>query len=261
MSGARLSGLDASFLAVETPTAHMHVGWVALFSPPAGGRLPDFGELREHLAGRLGRAPRYRQRLAEVPFGLHSPEWVDDDCFSVDRHIYRAPGPLQQLVEEVLSTPLRRDRPLWEMWLCEDPPGERLALVGKAHHCMVDGLAAVELGSLLLDPTPQPSPGERDDWQPESGPRAERLLLRGVRDLAAVQLGLLRAPLRAAAAPERAARETAAGALRVARAVGHSLVQSAPACTFNRPLSSLRALAWSARPLDDLRGLERAPAR
>ncbi|MGO9762594.1 MAG: wax ester/triacylglycerol synthase domain-containing protein, partial [Solirubrobacteraceae bacterium] len=66
MSGHRLSALDASFLAVETRTAHMHVGWVAVFSPPDDGRLPSFAEIREHIARRLAYAPRYRQKLASV---------------------------------------------------------------------------------------------------------------------------------------------------------------------------------------------------
>ena len=78
MSSQRLSALDASFLAVETPTAHMHVGWVAVFSAPADGRLPSFPELRDHIARRLAYAPRYRQKLASVPLGLYAPEWTDD---------------------------------------------------------------------------------------------------------------------------------------------------------------------------------------
>ncbi len=253
----RLSGLDASFLAVETPTAHMHVGWVALFSPPPGGRLPSFEELREHIARRLARAPRYRQKLATVPFGLAAPEWVDDEWFSIDRHLYRAAGPLPGLVDEVMSSPLRRDRPLWELWLCEDPRGQRLAVIGKAHHCMVDGLAAVELGSLLLDPTPEPSVCEPDGWRPGRSPGSEQLLAKGVRDLLSWQLGLLRAPLVVAGSPARALRDTTESAVRVTRALSHSLLQSAPASALNRSLSPLRRLAWAERPLDDLRMVKR----
>ena len=155
MGSSRLSGLDASFLAVETPAAHMHVGWVAVFSGNAGRPLPSFGELREHIERRLVRAPRYRQKLAPVPFNLNAPEWVDDESFAIERHLYWAPGPLPGLVDEVMSMPLRRDRPLWEMWICQEPEDNRFALIGKAHHCMVDGLAAVELGSLLLDASPE----------------------------------------------------------------------------------------------------------
>jgi diacylglycerol O-acyltransferase / wax synthase len=257
MTGARLSGLDASFLAVETPTAHMHVGWVATFSPPAGERLPSFGEVRDHIARRLVRAPRWRQRLALVPLGLTAPEWVDDEAFHIDRHLYWAPGPLAGLVDEVMSTPLRRDRPLWEMWICGEPAEERLSVIGKAHHCMVDGIAAVQLGSLLLDATPTPAAYEPDEWQPAPAPHGEGLLVRGVRDLIAAQLGLLRAPLAAVASPVRAVRQTAAGTVRAARALGHSLLSDAPASVLNRSLSPLRSLAWTDRPLEDLRRIKR----
>ncbi|HSI80738.1 MAG TPA: wax ester/triacylglycerol synthase domain-containing protein, partial [Solirubrobacterales bacterium] len=77
-SETRLSPLDAAFLAVESQTAHMHVGWAATFAPPERGRRPSFEALREHIGARLGRAPRYRQRLKPVPFGLSAPYWVDD---------------------------------------------------------------------------------------------------------------------------------------------------------------------------------------
>jgi diacylglycerol O-acyltransferase len=303
---SRLSALDASFLAVESPTAHMHVGWVAVFSAPAGGRLPSFAEIRRHIDARLGRAPRYRQKLAPVPLGLRAPEWVDDPAFRIDRHLYWAPGPLEQLVDEVMSMPLRRDRPLWEMWVCEDQDEGWIAIVGKAHHCMVDGLAAVELGSLLLDVTPEPAgheppgreptgheppghelpdrelpgreppgyepPGrellgreqdewgaepEPEGWYPPPEPSGERLLVRGLRELAAQQLRLLAAPVRGLASPAKSARAAAAGSLRAARALNHSL-RGTPASALNTPLSPLRRLAWVQRPLGDLQAIKRA---
>lgn len=258
MSTPRLSGLDASFLAVETPTAHMHVGWVAAFSPPKHGRLPSFEQLRDHIERRLVRAPRYRQKLAPVPLGLHAPEWIDDQAFRIDRHVYEAPGPLPSLVDEVMSTPLRRDRPLWEMWICREPDHDRVTVIGKAHHCMVDGIAAVELGALLLDPRPRPVAYEPDDWRPAPKPGLRRLLWHGVRDLFREQLGLLRLPLEAASSPAHAACETVSDAVRMTRAISHCLLQSAPASALNRSLSPLRRLAWTERPLDDLRTVKHA---
>jgi diacylglycerol O-acyltransferase len=257
MSGARLSALDASFLTVESPTAHMHTGWVALFSPDAAGRRPGFREVRDHIERRQARAPRYRQKLASVPLGLHAPEWVDDPAFCVDRHVYWASGPLHDLVDEVMSMPLRRDRPLWEMWVCEDAGEGQWAIVGKTHHCMVDGLAAVELAALLLDPTREPSACEPEGWRAEPEPDRVGLLVRGVRDLLGEQLGLLRWPLRAAAAPSRAAGELAGAVPRLARALEHALC-AAPASSLNRPLSPLRSLVWAQRPLEDLRRVKRA---
>jgi diacylglycerol O-acyltransferase / wax synthase len=256
VTGARLSALDASFLAVETPTAHMHVGWVALFSKPEQGRPPPFSALRDHIGTRIGRAPRYRQKLASVPLGLHSPEWVDDVDFAVDRHVYWAPGPLACLVDEVLSMPLRRDRPLWEIWICEDAGEDQFALVGKMHHCMVDGLAAVELASLLLDPTPEPLACEPDGWAAAPAPDSQRLLLGAVRDRVGEQLELLRWPLRAVSSPSRVACELTSAIPRVTQALVHSL-RPAPESPLNTPLSPSRRLAWAHRPLDDLRKVKR----
>src|SRR5213080_3466188 len=99
----RLSPLDASFLSVESPTAHMHVGWAAVFEPPAGER-PNFEELRDHIAARVPRAPRYRQMLREVPLGLNAPVWVDDMNFSVERHVVASSSPrLEDAIDEAMS--------------------------------------------------------------------------------------------------------------------------------------------------------------
>jgi diacylglycerol O-acyltransferase / wax synthase len=255
-ASSRLSALDASFLAVETPAAHMHVGWVAKLAAPAGGRLPHFVELRDHIEARLSRAPLYRQKLALVPLGVHAPEWVDDPCFSVDRHVYRAPGPLDGLVDEVLSTPLRRERPLWEIWICEEPDTRQIGLVGKVHHCMVDGIAAVELASLLLDPSPEPPAIVDREWHAAPPPSAERLLMRGLRDLLGAQLSVLGGPLQAATSPARAARQALAGTTRVVRAVSHS-VSIAPASALNGELSPLRHLVSAQRPFRDIQAVKR----
>src|SRR5438067_756693 len=150
MTGPRLSSLDASFLEVESQSAHMHVGWAARFAPPAEGARPSFEQLRAHINGRMGRAPRYRQRLASVPLGANDPVWIDDARFDIARHVFRARSDdFDELVDMAMSTQLDRDRPLWEVWIADELPDGRLGVVGKAHHCMVDGLAAVELGSLL----------------------------------------------------------------------------------------------------------------
>lgn len=255
MTSSRLSALDASFLAVETPTAHMHVGWVAIFSAPGKRQAPGFREVRDHIERRLARAPRYRQKLADVPLGLHAPEWIDDASFCVDRHVYWAPGPLRDLVDEVMSTPLRRDRPLWEMWVCEQADEGQLAIVGKAHHCMVDGLAAVELGSLLLDPTPEPDCEECGEWQASPEPTREHLLMRGALDLAGQQLSLLRWPLKGIASPAGMARDAAVNTTKMARALAHSIA-AAPGSALNRPLSPLRHLDWTMRSLADLQAVK-----
>lgn len=253
MSAARLSALDASFLEVESPTAHMHVGWVATFAPPAGGSPPSFEQVREHLESRLCRAPRYRQRLAHVPLGVHEPVWVDDEGFDCTRHVRLAQTTdLGELADSVMSVPLDRERPLWEMWIAPDLPDGRIGLVGKAHHCLVDGIAAVELASLVLDPTPEPEPGEGDSWRPEPAPGTLERLGSAVRDRVGQELALLSAPAGVMRSPRRLL-SAATEARRVVGALGASLRPATPIGTLNQPSSPLRHLALLERPLDDLR--------
>src|SRR6185503_18368757 len=141
---ARLSALDASFLEIESSTAHMHVGWVARFLPPADGHMPSFEELRAHIERRLCRAPRYRQRLAGVPLGLNVPSWVDAGEFDIADHVLHSTSrDVHELADMAFSVPLNRSRPLWEMWIADELADNRIGVIGKAHHCLVDGVAAV----------------------------------------------------------------------------------------------------------------------
>jgi diacylglycerol O-acyltransferase / wax synthase len=255
MSSERLSALDASFLEVETATAHMHVGWAAAFDAPDDGPAPSFEQLRDHISRRLHRAPRYRQRLAEVPLGVSQPVWVDDDGFDLDRHVRRAPtGDLRELAGTVLSTPLARDRPLWEMWIADELDDGRLGVVGKAHHCMVDGIAAVELAALLLDPQPDPPPEPPDGWLPRPAPGPATRLLEGALHRAAGQLSLVGTAARLVTTPTR----LAAGAQSAARALLSSLAPASPVGALNDPISPYRALSTLSRPLEELRAIKRA---
>jgi WS/DGAT/MGAT family acyltransferase len=250
----RLTALDASFLDVETTSAHMHVGWAAVFDPPEDRPAPTFQELRDHVASRLPRAPRYRQRLAKVPLGLARPVWVDDDRFDVGRHLKRSRnGDLAELAGTVMSTPLGRSRPLWEMWIADRLDDGRIGIVGKAHHCMVDGIAAVELAALLLDPTPQPPPAEPDDWSPAPAPGARRLVVEGLVDRTFEQLAAAGSYARAATSPARAFE----GVQRTSRALAHSLSPARPIGALNDPISPYRSLSTHARSLDELRSVKR----
>src|SRR6266513_2141117 len=167
----RLSALDASFREVETPTAHMHVGWVAVFDPPEGGRRPTFGELLDHIAARVSRGPRFRQVLHPTPLGLGAPVWVDDGRFNAARHIVRARSSrLPDAVDWFMSKRLPRNRPLWQVCVADQLDDGRIGVIGKAHHCMVDGIAAVELAVLMVDPEPDPPTQEPDGWVPRPLP-------------------------------------------------------------------------------------------
>ena len=249
MPATRLSALDASFLAAETPTAHMHVGWAAVFDPPEHGSRPSFRELRDHLASRLDRAPRYRQRLAFVPFDLHDPIWVDDDKFDITRHVMEAPGgDIGSIAETVMSTPLERSRPMWETWIAPELDDGRIGVVGKVHHCTVDGLAAVELATLILDAMPEPPAADIDSWEPQPAPGMLERLVRGVTDRALTELNLLRLPAALLGSPGR----LAADARRAAMAIGNTFGRPAtPTSTLNPRISPLRGLARLGRPIDD----------
>ena len=256
MPAERLSALDASFLAVETPAAPMHIGWVSAFDPPEDGPRPTFAELAEHVAARLERIPRYRQRLAGVPFGLHEPVWVDDAAFDPANHLLPAEGEdLSALVDSILSTPLRRDRPLWEMWIVDTLPDGRIAIVGKAHHCMVDGTAVVELGNALFDSEPSVPARVGGDgaWTPTPAPSSGERLARAVADRAADGAALALTPLRLASAPTRLPGLASRGA----RTLAHTVFPPAPSSPLNRPGSARRHHVRVTRSLGDLRTVRR----
>src|SRR5436305_3087599 len=196
----RLSALDASFLDVETPSAHMHLGWVASFEPPARP-APGFLELRARIETRLARAPRFRQRLAPVPLGLSEPVWVDDDDFDLDRHVVRdTSAELWEVVERAMSTPLVRGRPLWEIWIADTLADGRVGVVGKMHHCMVDGIAAVELASLLFDSDDETTEG---GWRAVPPPGGRELVRSGAEATARDAAGAARSLLRLVTSPTR----------------------------------------------------------
>ena len=246
----RLSTLDSSFLEVESPSAHMHVGWAALFRPPLQAGRPTFREVRSHIAGRMGRAPRYRQRLAPVPFDVSDPVWVDDEAFDVGRHVRHAVAEeIGEATDSVMSMPLDRERPLWEMWVADRLRDGRIGLVGKAHHAMIDGLAAVEMASLVLDATPEPPPPEDDEWRPAPAPDPARVLAEGLADRLGQASRLGAWPLRQARHP----RTLAASAVRGVRALGDAVRPAMADPELNQPISSRRHLARAHRPLGDLK--------
>ncbi len=183
MSPDRLSPLDASFLYAEHRTAAMHVGAVMTFAPPADGAF-DADAFVELIGHRLALVPRYRQKVRDVPGHIGLPVWVDDADFELAFHVRRsalpAPGDdavLRELVGRLLARRLDRSRPLWEVYLIEGLADGRFAVVTKTHHAMVDGLASMDIGAVLLDHTPQPRPTPPDDWQPAPEPTGMELVV------------------------------------------------------------------------------------
>ena len=236
----------------------MHVGWAATFSPPQDRPRPDFAALFEHVHGRLWRDARFRQRLAPTPLRANAPLWIDDDAFEPERHIVAATSStLSEVVDDCMSRQLERDRPLWQLCIAESLDDGRIGVVGKAHHCMVDGIAAVELAALLLDPTPEAEPSDDNGWDPAPEPDMLSRLSRGVLDQVRADLGLLRLPARALRSPAYAMHLMGDGA-RAARAAIGMLRPARPVHPVNAPLSPFRHLAGTPRPLADLQRIKAA---
>jgi WS/DGAT/MGAT family acyltransferase len=150
-----------------------------------------------------------------------------------------------------MSVPLDRNRPLWELWIADRLDDGRVGVVGKAHHCMVDGIAAVELATLLLDPSPEPPPPEPEEWHPAGAPSGLRLFAEGTLDRVRRSASLALIPLELARHPGRGVELLSTGA-RALRAVRHSLAP-APPSVLNERISAGRHLASARRPFADLR--------
>jgi diacylglycerol O-acyltransferase len=219
----RTSALDSAFLHLDTRVSAMHIASLALFAGP----VPDQAEIQAAIAAKLPLVPRCRQRLVEVPMSLGRPVWVDDETFDVGQHVHRAavPAPggdleLRTTVERLLSEPLDHGLPLWDDWVLEGLAGDRWALLTKAHHSMVDGIAGTDLLSTLLDASPEPGPPELDHWHPAPAPPSWRLAAGAVRDGLALRLTELRSVPSSVGA-------TVNGALRHPRAVASSVMATA----------------------------------
>src|SRR6185437_10090137 len=207
--GDRLSAVDASFLAQERANSHMHVGAVLIFEGPA----PAYDDFLTHIRARLHRVPRYRHKLAFPPLETGRPVWIDDPSFNLTYHVRHtalpAPGSEEQLralAARIHSQRLDRAKPLWETWLVQGLEHDRFALISKSHHALVDGIAGVDLMTVLFDATPEPveAPHEGEPWVATPEPSAAALAARGVRGLARLPLDLASRATSAATHPGQA---------------------------------------------------------
>ena len=181
-----LSHLDASFLALESPSTHMHVGAVVQFEAARlkvqGGGI-DIDRIKGHIRGKLQYIPRYRQRLALVPATRH-PVWVDDEHFNIDYHVRHTSLPrpgtdeqLKLLAGRIVSQQLDRAKPLWELWVVEGLENDRFAIIAKIHHCMIDGISGIDLTGILLNPIPTSEVEPPDEWKPRPAPSSTQLVV------------------------------------------------------------------------------------
>src|SRR4051812_29514715 len=169
MTMQRLSPQDASFLHLENDYSSMHIGSTAIFEGPP----PTQDEFQAMVESKLPLVPRYRQKVRFVPLELGRPVWVDDPNFNLEYHVRQSalgsPGGDEQLrtmVGRVMSQPLDRSKPLWEMWMVEGLADGHWAIFSKTHHCMVDGVSGTDLLTVVLDREPNPSEQPPDTWTP-----------------------------------------------------------------------------------------------
>lgn len=255
-----LTGLDASFLTLETPTVHMHVGSVAVIE----GSL-DFDTFRDLLAARIHLVPTFRQRLMQVPLSFDHPYWADDPHFNLDRHLQHIALPrpggwrqLRTLASRIFSQPLDHSRPLWEIVFVEGldtipqvPPGS-VAIIAKIHHAAIDGVSGVDVMGLLFDVTPKPRVvPPPPPFQPAPLPGELELMTRSA-------WNFITRPLKLPSLLADAARATVkAGVL--TRVQGVELPPapfSAPPTRLNRPISSQRVWNTALLSLDRVKAIK-----
>ena len=204
----QLSALDQQFLALENGRTHGHVSALGTYDPrTVSGRTLDVAVVRELVGDRLHLLPPFRWRLATVPLGLDRPYWIDDPdsrprvstCASWPFPRRATTRQLAEQVARIISRPLDRSRPLWELYVIQGLEDGAVALLTKMHHAAVDGISGAEVMGVLLDDTP-----EGRDVRVRERPAAERrpseleMLARGL-------IGMWRQPVHALrTAPARA---------------------------------------------------------
>lgn len=183
----RLRPQDLAFLTEETARAPRHTATIEIFEPGDSGF--DYHRLLSLISDRISFVPRYRQRVVSVPGRLANPVWVDDDHFDLGYHVRRSALPrpgtdaqLAELVARIVSRPLDRSRPLWEIYFVEGLAEGRVALLYKTHQALVDGVHTVDLGQVLLDLGSEAKDMEADDWRARPAPTTTGLVVGAVKD-------------------------------------------------------------------------------
>ena len=253
----QLSGLDAAFLALETPSAHMQVLGVAVVDPSTTPDPFSIASIRRLIDGRVRLIPAFRRRLVEVPFGLHVPVWIEDPDFDLEYHLRPAalPGPggwseLAAFVADVAGRPLDRSKPLWEAYVVEGLDHGYYAFVVKLHHSLIDGASGVEILATLFDLEPDAAVepiGVDDTWAPDRVPGELEMFGRAVASLATAPSRVVRAVGGLSRTVGRVMRRAEDDALRF------TLPLTSPRLSMNRPISPRRSVAFASVPLADVK--------
>ena len=290
----QLGGMDANFLNMETPTTYGHVCSLTIFEPKLGSGGAGLDITKRAILSRMAELEPYRRRLVTVPFGLDLPYWIDDPDFDIDYHVRHhavpPPGTPQQLAEvvnRIISRPLDRSRPLWELYVIEGVEnGKYIAQLNKIHHATIDGAAGVVMLGVMLDDDPEIVPDEVDtaNWPVDEVPGTRELLLRTGRVFAARPEKVIRLGLRAVRSVAATTGNPGLAALGSALArplpgpLGRALRDrlrsdnntdnedelptlpstSAPRTPFNATIGPHRRFAYTTIPLEDARFIRRA---
>jgi len=258
----RLTGLDATFLYMESPSSVMHVASIMVFDPADAPNGFGFEQLKTLYQSRLHLAPPFRRRLVEVPFGLNHPVWIEDPDFDIDWHLRHIavpqPGTMKELTElagHLVAMPLDRTRPLWEAWLIEGLEDGHVAVLSKVHHAAIDGASGEELMVALLDLTAEgDDKGDVvDSWVPDKVPTDTELVGYALASLA-------QTPVRAV----KTVRRTVEAALKIRSNNRQPDVTpppspfSAPSTSFNAALTPHRSLGTATLSLTDVKMIKSA---
>ncbi len=256
----RLSGLDASFLYMETPQVQMNVAFVTVVDPTDMPGGYSFGRMLELVDAKVRRKAAFRRRLVEVPLELHHPLWIEDPDFDIIRHIHHValpqPGTMTELgamVGRIHSQQLDRSRPLWELWVIEGLEGGRVALLLKFHHAFVDGVSGAALLMHLLDASQKPTRlGPPDPVEPEEVPRPVELVAHALRS----RLTQPKSFFQLAQRSVKAVREL----IDQRKDPEHLSVTffEAPPTHFNQSVTARRNLAFARVSLDDVKDIKNA---
>jgi diacylglycerol O-acyltransferase len=258
----RLTPVDASFLHQEGPTSHMHVGGLTIVEGPP----PAMEEFLEQIRRRLHLVPRYRHKLAHTALDSGRPVWIDDPSFNLEFHVRHTalptPGGWEQLcalTARIFSQQLDRSKPLWEMWLIEGLEDDRFALISKTHHSLIDGIAGIDLATVLFDlsPTPPPLRSSGRAWQPHSEPGTAELIATGLRGALHAGIELVEAALDALAHPDHALARTREAAEGIGEIVWAGL-NPAPETPLNVPIGPHRRFVGVDSQLEDFKVVKNA---
>jgi diacylglycerol O-acyltransferase len=257
----RLTGLDSSFLHLEDGATHMHVAGAAILE----GRAPAYDELIEHIVSRLHLVPRYRQRLAFVPFGQGRPVWVDDPHFNVAFHVRHTALPrpggdeqLKRLCGRIFSQALDRSRPMWELWLVEGLADDRFALLSKTHHALVDGISGVDIATVLFDTSPEPAGiAPERERVPRPLPTDAQLLADALLERATAPAEIARSVRAALRGPRQVAAKLGGAAYGLG-AVARAGLRTAPPSPLNVRIGPHRRFTWVRGDLQQFKAVKNA---